>query len=99
MSLIESWDPPYWPEPAVICESAGLSEESACSMILVVVPGDSALVYKLMDCSRLPDSVTGVNEIRMPGETLSPVLCETRRLVWLELRPTTFQPRLPASPI
>jgi len=82
----------------MICEIAGRSDERACNTKLLVVPGDSTLVDRLMDCSKLPDSVTGVNVTRKPGETLRPMSCDTRRLAWLELNPTTFHPRLPVNP-
>src|SRR5213594_5187656 len=64
-----SWYPPYPRE--IPCRYS----ERAVMTRLLAVPGDSTRVERLMDCSKLPDSVTGVNEIGMPeGETLRAIL-------------------------
>jgi hypothetical protein len=59
--------------------------------MLAAVPGDSTRVDKLMDCSKLPDSVTGVKlkpGIGVGTETL--IWWDTLRLAWLLLSPSTF---------
>jgi hypothetical protein len=47
-------------KPCELEEAANAS--STCSIRSVAVPADSTLVARSMDCTRVPDSVTGVIE-------------------------------------
>lgn len=63
-------DPPVAKERPVKAELNAVRADSA---IAEAVPGDSTLVERLMDCSKLPDSVTGVKAMGPTG---------TDTLVW-----------------
>jgi len=56
------------------------------------VPADSTLVDKSIDCTSVPDSVTGVNT---KTERLSE--WDTRRFTSLLLKPSTLQPTVPPT--
>ncbi len=87
-------DPPA-PVASVAPASAGRSEDESDSTMAVAVLGDSTRVDRLIDCSKLPDSVTGVMLIPGMGETETLMLWETFRFAWLVLSPSTDHPIVP----
>jgi len=76
-------------------DNAGRTDVSSDPRMLVAVPGDSTRVERSMDCSKLPDSVTGVRLRPGNGEIETLIWWDTLRLAWLVLSPSTFQPKVP----
>lgn len=73
-------------------------DEDSDSRIAVDVLGDSTLVDRLMDCSKLPDSVTGVMMMTPgEGEIETLIVWETFRFAWSVLSPSTDHPTVPDS--
>ena len=83
--------------PCELEEAANASNR--CSIKSVAVPADSTLVDRSIDCTRVPDSVTGVIvTIGSWGTGIETArLCETRRFAVLPLSPCTVQPTVPDS--